>query len=333
MILSTLREFITSKNLSAQIKTFRIMKIEGSLIFYNAGIEIGLFSLLAEPSSLEEIATKLHIKNMGLLASLLDMGCSLKEISCKNGKYKLKGSMAKAFVTSVPIRDLIRETVQYHAGIAQNIHTYLLKNISGDYLDRVGGLIAESSRLTEPLIKAFIYHNVKKAEKLSILEIGCGSGEYLRYYVDINSSSSGIAIDRDKSAVAIAQRRIKENGITANFTAVQDNIIKPVKIRGMEFDLVTSYSNIYYFSDDERLGLFNSVHKMLKENGRFMLATGMKSGGLSSCYYDLIFTATKGLYPLPEADGIVNDMRRCGFSRIEVVNILGKSFQGIVGYK
>lgn len=94
---------LTSKNSSAGIKTFEIMKVEGSLIFYHAGIKAGLFRALEQPLKLEQIALKLNIKNVQLLSSLLDMGCSLKEITCKNERFRLKGSMDKALATNIPL--------------------------------------------------------------------------------------------------------------------------------------------------------------------------------------------------------------------------------------
>lgn len=333
MIFQTVKSFITSKDFFAQLKTFGIMKLEGRLIFYHAGIETGLFKKLEKPSTIEKLTVELSIINKQLFSSLLDLGCSLKELSCKNGKYRLKGAMSRALVTNTPISELIRETVLYHADIARRLDTYLLQNKKGDYLKDFGGVIAESSRLTEPLIKTFIYHSIKKSAPLTILEFGCGSGEYLRYYTEINSKNAGVAIDIDASAVAVARGKIKENGIEGNFTVMQDNILKPETLSDKTFDLITSYSNIYYFSDDERNRLFVEIHKRLRNNGRFMLATALKSSSLSSSYYDLIFSATQGLYPLPCIDDLVRDLKRAGFSRIKTSNILGKSFIGIEAFK
>ncbi len=333
MIFQSIRNLVTSKNLSAQLKTFQIMKLEGSLIFYHAGIETGLLKNLEKPSTLEDLAYKSNITNKQLLSSLLDMGCSLKEISCKKGIYRLKGTMSKALTDNAPLRELIRETVQYHADVARQLDTYLSGNKKGNYLKDFGGMIAESSRIMEPMIKAFIYHTLKKSGPLKILEFGCGAGEYLKYYVDINKNNSGIAIDIDSSAVEIARKKLKENNIEKNFTVMHDDIMKAETLKDKSFDIVTSYSNMHYFSVDQRIKLFASIHKLLNNNGRFMLATGFKCKTLSSSYYDLIFSATQGLYPLPDINDIVSDMKKCGFTRVKTVNLFGESFSGIVAFK
>lgn len=333
MIFQLIKNLLTSKNLPAQCKIHGIMKFEGSLIFYHTGIETGLFRILAEPKTFEQLAVELNTADIKLLSSLLDIGCSLGELSCKNGKYRLKGSMARALANNIPLAELVRETVQYHADVARKLDTYLVKNTKGNYLKDFGGVIAESSRLMEPMIKAFIYNTVKKSVPLTILECGCGAGEYLKYYVDINKKNSGIAIDIDSSAVALAQKKLKENGIEGNFKVMQDNMLTPVNIKSRTFDLITSYSNIYYFSDDDRVRLFAAIIKLLKKNGRFMLATGMKSRSLSSCYYNLIFSATQGLYPLPCINDLVRDLKKTGFSRVKIISLFGKSFMGIVALK
>ena len=333
MIFRSVNNLIRSKDLNAQLKSFSIMKLEGCLIFYHTAIETGLFKILAKPSTLNELASELNIKNKQLLLSFLNLGCSLREITCKKGKYRLKGSMARALAGNIPLAELIRETVQYHADVALRLDTYLLQNIKGDYLKDFGGVIAESSRIMEPFIKAFIYHSVKKSSPLTILEFGCGAGEYLKYYVDINRNNSGMAIDIDASAVAVARKKIIENSIGGNFTVMQYNILETETIKDKSFDLVTSYSNMHYFSDDERRRLFASIHKLLKDNGRFMLATGFKNKSLSSSYYDLLFSATQGLYPLPDFDDVLSDLKKCGFQRVKTVNLLGRSFKGVVAFK
>ncbi len=333
MIFRSIKNLACSRDLKAQMKTFSIMTHQGGLIFYHAALDTGLLKLLAAPAPLDELARKAKIRNKQLLSSLLDLGCSLGEISCKNGNYRLKGAMAKALAGNVPLAELVRETVRYHADVARRLDAYLLQDKKGDYLKDFGGIIAESSRLTEPLIKAFIYHTVKKSAPLKILEFGCGAGEYLRYYVDINRKNGGMAIDIDASAVAVARRKIKENNIAENFTVKQDNILKAKTIRDTSFDLVTSYSNIYYFSGEERIKLFTSIHRLLKNNGRFMLATAVKSKALSSAYYDLIFSATQGLYPLPDMNDMLHDLEKCGFARVKTVNLFGESFKGIVAFK
>jgi 4-hydroxy-2,2'-bipyrrole-5-carbaldehyde O-methyltransferase len=333
MIIQTVKNLLCTKDKYAQLKVLSLMKPVGGLMFYHAALETGLFNKLAVPATIDQIAGKLNIKNRQLLSSLLDLGCALKELKCSHGTYRVKGRMSRALMNNSPLADLIRETVQYHADVALRLDSFLFKDTKGEYLENLGGVIAGSSRIGEALVKAFIYNAVKKSETLAILEFGCGSGAYLKYYVERNSANHGIAIDRDASAVAIARENVRQNNIEKNFSVMQDNIMNPVSLKDESFDLVTSYSNIYYFSDEDRNRLFVAIHRLLKNSGRLMLATMCKSNKLTSAYYDIIFSATQGLYPLPLVDDIVRDLKKAGFSQVKTVNLLDDSFKGIVAKK
>lgn len=333
MIFQSFKNILTSKTLFAQLKINEIMKIEGSLIFYQAGIEIGLFKILRDPLTIEELASGLKISNLQLLSSILDLGCSLNEISTKSKKYVLKGAMSKALADNIPVAELVKETVHYHADIAQRLGYYIINNEKGSYLKKFGGVIAESSRILEPLIKGFIYHSLNSKAQLKILEIGCGAGEYLKYYIDINKKNSGIAIDIDVSAVEIAQKKIKAFDVDRRFTVKHINIFDFAETENLKFDVVTAFSNMHYFNEEEKGKLFNTVYKLLGTNGRFLLATGFKHSNISSSYYNLIFSATDGLYPLPGIDDITERLKNSGFVRIKVVDLFGRSFRGVIAYK
>ncbi len=333
MIFQTIKNIVTMKEKYALVKTMAFMKPVGSLIFFNTALESGLLKMLTKPATIEQIAGELKIVNSELLSSLLDLGCSLKELSCKNGQYMICGKLTKSLLRYSPAAALIRETVQYHADVARHLNSYILENKKGSYLKEMGGIIAEDSRIGEFLIKSFIYHSVEKSKPVNILEFGCGSGEYLKYYVDINKNNHGTAIDIDASAVAIARENIKKNGIEKNFSVLLESIMTPVSLEINSFDLITSFSNIYYFSNEDRNKLFASVHKLLKDDGSFMLATMLKSKKITSAYYDIIFSATEGLYPLPVIDDLVSNLKAAGFKHVKVVNILDDSFKGIVAVK
>jgi len=333
MNIRSIWNLLVSGDLHARMAMVGVMKHEGRLMLYHAGLATGLFKVLDAPSTLDEIARATGIPNTRLLSSLLDLGCSLGEISRKKEKYGLKGAMAKALVHNRPLAELVRETVQYHGDVASRLGDYLRKGTGGDYLEKFGGVIAESSRLTEPLIKAFIYGELKKSEPHSILEIGCGSGEYLKYYVDIDGGNSGMAIDIDAGAVKIARGKLAEHRIEKNFIVEKDDIRKTSMTGNKTFDIITSYSNMHYFTDGEKKDFFRKVHGMLNPGGRFLLATGFKCGSLTSRYYDLVFSATRGLHGLPLLRDVVRELGSAGFSRVKTVRLMGETFAGIVAYR
>jgi len=330
MKLRTIKNMLLMKDKYSLIVSLGLMKAEARLIFLYTSLEIGLFDLLTRPMSLDEIASALEINNIPLLSSLLDLGCSLKELSNKKGYYRVKGSMAKAIAKGSYCADWIREMVRYHANVAQRLGSLLHDGGKEDFMAGLGGVVARSSLMMEPLIKTFIHLAVKKTKALNILEIGCGSGVYLKYYADINPDNHGIAIDVNEEAANMAREFTVKNKIDKNFKVIHGNVLTSKSLENGSFDLITSFSNIYYFPEEEKARLLSKVLGLLKSGGEFIMATGLKSESLASSYLDLIFSATTGLYPLPKLEELLSALYAAGFTKVRTVNLYDRSFKGFI---
>jgi cyclopropane fatty-acyl-phospholipid synthase-like methyltransferase len=327
-------QILSAPHKIASLKAANLIKGEAELIFYHTALEAGIFELLAVPDTADELAVKLSVKNRELFNSILELGVYLGGLSYKNGKYAIKGALSKAIASGHPAADWIREIVKYHGDAAANAAFFIRYGSSGDYLSDFGGVVAKSSRMAETAISAFIKRTIKKSRTHRILEIGCGSGEYLKYYAQVNPGNSGTGIDLNPKAVEIAHKSLAKNGIDQSFKVILENILKPVHLENESFDIATSYSNIYYFSETDRAVLFKRVLELLTPGGRFMLATMFKENTLISRYFDVIFTATKDLYHLPEINVLVKELKNSGFSKVKTVNLFGSmSFRGIVACK
>jgi len=58
-----------------------------------------------------------------------------------------------------------------------------------------------------------------------------------------------------------------------------------------------------------------------------------ESKTITSVYYDVVFSATEDLYPLPRVEDVVRDLKNAGFSHVTIVNLFDESFKGIVARK
>ncbi len=334
MTFQTIRQMLSAPHKFASLKASQLIKGEAELIFYHTALESGIFEALTSPETGDELALKLSVKNRELFNSVLKLGVFIGGLSFKNGKYAIKGSLSKAVAAGHPSADWIREIVKYHGDAAANSAFFIRNGTSGDYLTDFGGVIAKSSRMAETAISAFIKRTIEKSQTHRILEVGCGSGEYLKYYAEVNPGNTGIGIDLNTEAAAIAQKSLAKNGISSSFKVIQENILEPVKLKNELFDIITSYSNIYYFSDISRSIFFKRTLELLAPGGRFMLATMFRDETLISKYFDVIFTATKYLYPLPDINILVKELKNAGYTKVKTVNLLGSmSFRGIVAYK
>lgn len=334
MLIQTFKEMLRLPRKMAIIQSHQLVQGESALIFYNTAREAGILAALATPATADELASRLAVKNRPLFDSILEIGVTIGGLSRKKGKFALRGALSRAIAAGHPVADLVQEIAQYHGDVAVNAAAFIADGGVGDYLSRFGGVIAKSSRVGEFAIRAFIGAMLDKSRALRILEVGCGSGEYLKYYVAANPGNSGLGIDKDPQAAEIAGASLAKNGIEKNFRVMQENILQPKSLTAGSFDIVTSYSNIYYFSDRERPVFFRRVLELLAPGGRFMLATVFNDRCLMSKYFDVLFTATRGLYLLPHMNALLKDLRDAGFRKVTPVNIYpGMGFRGIAAYK
>lgn len=334
MILRLLKHLLNEPHVIARWRVMRLTRSMAELTFLHGALESGVLSALRRPMTAGELAAVTETRGRELLQSLLDLGVSLGEIRYSNGQYSLNGSMSIALAEDHPVAYMVRELVQYHAGVAQHLSDYLDTGDKGSHLERMEEIIANSRRLFDILIKVFIESTIDDVKTCRILEIGCGSGEYLRYYTGINPGNRGIGIDRSWAAAEIARTAVRKYGIDDRFTIINDDFLTTPSLAGQSFDVATSYSNIYYFSPEDTSTLYARVHKLLEERGRFLLLSPFHDNTMYASYYDLIFRATKGLYPLPGIDETLHDLEQAGFDKTMVVNIVpGIPFRGIIAVK
>ncbi len=255
MVLGAWMRVLRTPHKRALFRIADLAKSQARMIVYHALIETGMGSALRTWRTPGELSRAFGLEETVLLAGLLDMGVSLGDLARRGGRYRLRGPMAGVLEKGNPIADYIREQAQYHADVAMRIGTYLQGGEKGDYLSRLGDIIAGSSRLSEPFIRAFIHHVLAGSGPHNILEIGCGAGAYLKYYLQANPANRGVGVERDEKAVRVAREQVKADGIDGRFGVEHADILLHDSLPQASFDLATSYSNVYYFSRDDRMRL------------------------------------------------------------------------------
>lgn len=319
MNLRTLLTLLRTPHLRSVIQLRRDLQSFLRIHFLFAAFESGLLDALPAPASKVELQSRLGIQRPELFESLLEMGVALGELSYQhNGYYYLKGPCAQALAArdGDPLVAFIQEYVSYHGSVYRHLAGRLKGEPLGDYLQDTGDLIARSSRVMEPLVANFVRQVVSANGPMHILEIGCGSGIYLRYAAEANPQLTGRAIDMQQQVAEQTRKNLATWGFGERFQILAGDIRRPPADITGPFDLITLYNNIYYFTLEERIALFKTLLGWSNADGRLALVSVMRGNSIESANFDLVLQSTQGCAPLPALEELVKQLRASGFGRI-----------------
>ena len=139
----------------------------------------------------------------------------------------------------------------------------------------------------ESLIRKVMRHysGVSKKKDISILEIGCGAGANLSFFMEEGFNVTGI--DGSESAIKNAEKLLKKK-----YKEKKDNLnlqvmkFEDFSFKNNSFDLVVDYFAIYANKVNLIKSIYSKIHKVLKTNGRFYgrvwgdLCEGSKTGNI-----------------------------------------------------
>ena len=303
------------------------------LHFLYAALDCGLLAALRTPRAKPELILLLEVRQPELLDPLLAMGVLLGELGQTKGRYRLRGARARALSRpdGDPLAALIQEYLTYHNAVYRGLAARLRGAPPGDYLAGTGTLIARSSRITEHFVAHFIRSVVPSRGPLRILEVGCGSGVYLRHAARRNPQSSGVGLDMQADVVEHARANLARWGLRDRFAIIQADIRRPPAEVAGPFDLITLYNNIYYFPPEQRPALFRALGARLAPHGTFALVSSLQGPSLATVDFDLTLRSTRGCTPLPTLAELTEQLRQGGFRQVTTTQLIPlEPFYGVV---
>jgi 4-hydroxy-2,2'-bipyrrole-5-carbaldehyde O-methyltransferase len=301
--------------------------------FLRAAERVGLIQKLRTPSTAEELARALNITDVGLLQGLLDVGVAVGELRSKGGRYSMKGSRVRALGSEEgdALRAFTGELADYRGDVYRDLPSQLFGKERGRYLKEYDELIARASRLLEPFIARFVREVVTERAPRTLLEIGCGTGIYVRHAAEACPQLSAVAIDISERVSALAGANFTAWGLANRCTALHADIRQPDAARlDGPFDVVTLHNNVYYFSESERASLFADLRMRLARGGRLVVTSVFAGKALAAAEFDLVLRSTAGCWPLPERTELLDELKRAGFSAIEFHRLAAPPLYGVV---
>jgi 4-hydroxy-2,2'-bipyrrole-5-carbaldehyde O-methyltransferase len=292
--------------------------------FYRAGfistaISEGIYNILSNgPANLENIQNTIgtDLDKEGLKA-WLDLGVAIGELDKNNGGYSIKSAFSKKLLN--PANDTWRAFFQARVEIFYdyiiNTPTFLKQNKKFDFSHSYGELFARSSRTVEPILIDVVDKIIPSNGACSLLEVGCGSGIYIKRACDRNPNLTVTGLELQKTVADFARENTTiwqiDNRVTIQHTDVRK--FQSEKL----FDIVTFFNLIYYFPENERTNLLRNLGQLLNPGGKLILTTLCPVNDPSIQLMNLWSSMTDGFGPLPDPDNVCDQLNDAGFDEIQ----------------
>jgi SAM-dependent methyltransferase len=285
----------------AQGLLLRDLKTWTRIEFLGTALRTGVLGGLTRPRTARELASELGIAERGLLDSLLALGESLGELRRRGDTWELRGSRARALAD--PRVDgfagLVEEATDLDAEVYRTLPARLDGGPRGDYLTPYAGVVARASRAAEPLLGPLVREIVHRYRPQRVLDVGCGTGIYLRHLAEASPTVTGSGIDQQADAVELARGNLHDWGVDGRFSVHEADVRRlPSDLTG-PWDAVLLLQNIYYFEPAERPELLARL-RALAPDGVVVVATWLAGeGDPVAAQLDLNLRSTTSCSPLP----------------------------------
>ncbi len=310
--------------LSALLGVTGELKSFYKLTYLAAAGEAGLLKRLASgPTTFDSLAEFYSVsgRRREALEAWLQMGVRLRLLSLGPRGYALRGLAKKlARPESDAVLAVVEEVVELHHKFITGTIPKLRAGELFSLADQNGELIARSSRILEAFQAEMIKSTLPASGAQRLLEIGCGSGIYLRHAADRKPLLTALGLEFQPAVAEMARENLRAWGLERRVKVETADIRK--KSPGEPFDIATLYNNIYYFPVEERVALLTHIASFLKPGGFLLLTTCCQGGSLGAEALNLWGAATSGAGRLPAEGELVSQLRQAGYSAVKTKNLL-----------
>lgn len=327
MSIKPILKLMRNNQLSSLTGANALLKPFYQLNYLVAAKECGLFELLLDaPKSFQQLAeiycadNKAHDKNREALEAWLGLGVRLGFLQLDPSGYALKGLAKKL---ALPQNDAALALLQEVAGLHSKLISHTVPKLrNGEFWnldDQDGEIVARSSRVLEAFQMEAIDRFFPASGTATLLEIGCGSGIYIKHAAGRNPSLTAVGLELQPNVADVARRNISEWGLQGRVRIESGDI--RLKAPDESFNIVTLYNNIYYFPVESRVALLQHIRQFIQPGGFLLLITCCLGGSLGVEVLNLWGAATATAGRLPGKDELVGQLHEAGFPDVQAIRM------------
>ncbi|WP_328922449.1 SAM-dependent methyltransferase [Streptomyces griseoaurantiacus] len=291
--------------------------------------------LAVRPCDLESLAEYLEVpqEDRPRLRAWLDTGVGLGELGTREGCYRLRSPAAR--LLALPGNDAVAATLEeilrFHVPVLLDAPRMLTTGRRYSLADQDGTVIARSSLALRAMVEAALDRTLDREGPVRLLEVGCGTGAYVRHAAEANPRLTALAVDLQEDVAARAADNMAAWGL-ADRVETRQGDLRTLDLQP-QFDLVTLHNNIYYFPEEERVQALRRARALLAPGGRLLLTTSCREGGNAGLdVLNLWFTYADFGGPLPRAEELTAQLEEAGFTDVRATRLVpGQPFRAFTG--
>jgi len=289
-------------------------------LFLASAVQLDVLSRLRTSCTVAALVDELGCTRPDRLVAWLTVGVELGELGCRDDRYVMRGRRARALADRDPVLEAhYRSMLDYQAGVYAELGS-LLRGGPDDGrrdLSEHATVIAEVSLAAAPFVVPFLADVVAERTPVRALDVGCGTGVYVRALLDADPRVEVDGVDLAADVVADATATLARDGLTGRAQLFVGDIRGWSPPPGRRYGLVTLLNDIYYFRESERTALYERLATMLDDQGELAVVTMTRTGSIAAAHLHLMLCCQRTPASLPDADDLTADLVRAGFVVVE----------------
>jgi len=292
--------------------------------FLASGVRTGLLPFMGPGRLLAELVVESGSGRPDRLEAWLAVGVELGELGRRGERYVVVGRRARALSDGDPLLTAhYRSMLDYQLGPYVGLSELISSAEAGrDDLAVHARTIAEVSLAAEPFIVPFLQELVERARPRRALDIGCGTGVYMRALVEADPLIRVEGIDLAADVASEAAARMNAAGLSERVAVHVGDVRSWEPSSEGTFDLVTLCNNIYYFPRDDRAALYRQLGRLLAPGGMLVITTMTRPGSAASAHLHFMLCCQTGAAGLPRRGEIEVDLRDAGFAVVRARHLV-----------
>jgi ubiquinone/menaquinone biosynthesis C-methylase UbiE len=142
-------------------------------------------------------------------------------------------------------------------------------------------------------------------ENSSILDIGCGGGEFLKFLYDSNDSYLLYGLDHSPEMIELSSK-INKRVIEKKRLKLMQGSVTNIKLDNSQLDLITAFETVQFWPDTDKS--FLEINRLLKIGGQFLIINRYPSEG----------TKWWAIANIKSDKEYISKLENAGFSKITV---------------